>query len=167
MVVFRCMSTQSVGLDHSEPQPARTGTTRRSSPAALMTSVAALITALGGLYVAVREPTATKVSDASETISQATAVDHDQLVKLIQAVDDLSKNSDQNHDEIEALRTYLDTRLTAATRAAYASPGARPAPVTVTPTAVAPTAQPLKHITIPTVPPSPPRWSAKGEELVR
>ena len=81
-----------------------------SSPAALITAIAALVAALGGIYVAVREPDAEKVSAASEAISKASQDEHDQLVKLIQAVDDLSKNSDQNHDAIEGLQ-QMEPRL--------------------------------------------------------
>jgi hypothetical protein len=146
-----------------EPNAPDTG----KSPAALLTAIAAFLTAIAGGYVAIREPNAQKISDASETLSKANAADHDELVKLIQAVDDLSKNSDQNHTSLETLRTYLDNRLSDLQREVLTVPGAIRSPATAAAAAPAPHAPALRPVAIPTAPPKPPLWNANQQMLIK
>jgi hypothetical protein len=137
----------------------------RGPSAGLITAIAALITALGGVYVAVREPNAQKVSDASEAISKANQDEHDQLVKLIQAVDDISKNVDQNRAAVTSLQTYVDTSL-AGMRRPIGRPdkSGAPAPVASAPPPVIPA---LHTVMVPQAPARPPSWNAATNTLVR
>jgi hypothetical protein len=145
------------------------GSGAQSSLAALITAVAALLAALGGLYVAIREPNANKVSEASEEITKANSAEHDQLVKLVQAVDDLSKNVDQNHSAVEELRTYIDTSLFNVRRGQHAERESSVAVAGVqknSPSA-APSVAPLRRVSIPTQLQKPPLWNARTNELER
>jgi hypothetical protein len=140
--------------------PEQEGGAGRLSPA-LITAIAALVTAAGGVYVAVREPSAQKVSLASEEISKASQDEHDQLVKLVQAVDDLSKNVAQNHDTTEVLRTYVESSLLQIRRTPYL-PGTSPA----APVASAPPAAPApKPVAIPRPLARPLMWNAATNTL--
>ena len=138
-----------------------------SSPAALITAIAALVAALGGIYVAVREPDAEKVSAASEAISKASQDEHDQLVKLIQAVDDLSKNSDQNHDAIEGLQTYVETTLAEVRQPIYVQGGRLAAPAAPVASAPPPPVPALKPVVVPQGLAKPPLWNSQTHLLER
>ena len=131
---------------------------------ALITAIGAFVTALAGAYVAIREPSAQKVSAASEQISKANQDEHDQLVKLIQAVDDLSKNVDQNRSAADALRTYVDANFTDIRHALDRSgaPSATSPAVSQPP----PAAPPPRPVSLPQPLARPPIWNAATNTLM-